>query len=203
MSNDLEATEKDLSPAMLACLPKERLAIEYRMQGFNFSVSVAKAGYGVGSTPEVLAKIAYRLFRRDRVLEAMLEQAKVTLRNNTPEALEALRDILGDRQHKDRLRASLAVLEHSVGAPVQKIDVSHTHTIVDPDQQAIAYLRYLMTLNVSEQTLLDALGPVGLPRYRAAMLAEDKAKLPVIEADYVELDPDLLELEQLMGGPNE
>jgi hypothetical protein len=197
MSDELTDDVSDLSPTLAACLPKERLAIEYRLEGHGFAESCPRAGYGLpGSTPETLAKIGYRLFRRDRVLAALLEEAKKNLRNSAPEALRAVRQILSDEHHRDRFKAISLVLDRS-DAVVTKIDATVTHKF-DPVKITLELLTGYKKAGWTKEMLLTEFSPFELAHFEG-LLAHDAP----IEAEYKEVpapyDEDLADLQRLLG----
>ena len=65
------------------------------------------AGY-----PASWAGIAsHRLLRRPRVMRAIEEESKRLVRALGPQAIQVIKEILDDREHKDRLKAARTVLE--------------------------------------------------------------------------------------------
>jgi hypothetical protein len=201
--NELAEAEdiSDLSATLAACLPKERLAIEFRLDGNSMAQSCKLAGYGLpGSTNETLAKIAYRLFRRDRVLAALLEECKKSLRNNAPEALKAAREILADAHHRDRYKIIALTLDRS-DQVVSRADINVKVEVVDHAAEAVQQLRILRDLGTTHDKLEEFFGHSGLPHYER-LLAEDDAKR-AISVEFTEIktsnDAELDAVDALLG----
>src|SRR6516225_7272139 len=54
---------------------------------------------------------AHRMLRRPRVMRAIEEESKRLVRALGPQAIKVIKEILDDREHKDRLKAARTVLE--------------------------------------------------------------------------------------------
>lgn len=179
-------------PAMSALSEKEQVFVEAYMSNKSGSEACRIAGYGNDegtSTPETMAKIAYRLVHRDRIIAAFTEVSKQAVRKLVPQALQAMSDIVNDRHGKDRFNAARFLLaKHE--PEVTKIDAHVTHEIVDHTAEAIAQLRALKQLQVPQAKLLEVFGYGGLQKYEQALALEDKRNA-AIEVEFSEIvDPD-------------
>jgi hypothetical protein len=182
----------ELTDVEAACTPGERRFVYWLMQlppKHGFQAQAARlSGYGKHSTPTVLNGIVQDLLRKPRVIDLISEVTRKTLRTSAPHALAAVREILSDPLHKDRLRAANVVLER-IDPTVARLDVNVKHELIDRDKEAVAYLRKLLALGVSREKLEAELGYSDLPRYERLLALEDASKAaPVIEADYVATD---------------
>src|SRR6266536_5124992 len=107
--------ESELGPALRECTVQERRFIHALFDGKPGHGSGARAaraaGYGKGdgsSSPQTMARIANRLFNRQRVSDAIKEQTRRLLRAEAPMAVHVVREIMKDQDHKDRLKAANA-----------------------------------------------------------------------------------------------
>jgi hypothetical protein len=170
---------EELDPIEAACLPKERafVAALLSMPEPNAAEAARLAGYGVdGSTAETYAKIAYRLQRRDRVLELLKHETKKVIRTLAPTALQTLKQIMTSSSHKDQLRASLSVLDR-IDPLETKHSVEVTHKI-DHQAEELAHYRKLVTEGAPRAVFIFMFGANGLERIEALVAKEDQAKLP-------------------------
>ena len=95
-----------------------------------------------------------------------------------------MREIIGDPEHRDRLKAAQTILER-IEPTLSRIDVSVKHEIIDRDGEAVSYLRKLRELGVSREKMEEELGYSDLPRYERLLQLEDaKNGAPVIDAEY-------------------
>src|SRR5262249_9665056 len=155
----------------------------------GFRVQAAKlAGYGKISTPHVLNSIAQDLLSKRRVIELIEEVTRKQIRSSAPEAIAAVREIIADPEHRDRLKAAQTILER-IEPTLQRLDVRVKHEAVDRDGEAVAYLRKLRALGGSREKLGQEVGFPDLTRYERLLELEDaKNALPVIEADYAVIE---------------
>ncbi len=163
----------DYGPAMTACLPKERAFVLALLDGKTGAQAARQAGYGVeGSTAETFARIAHRTLTRNRVIEALAEQSRKTIRSLAPSAIQAVKDILTTTNHKDRAKVALNVIER-VDPTVQRVDAHVTHEIVDHRQEALTQLRALKALGVTREKLIELFGFTGLPMLEQQLERQD------------------------------
>jgi len=107
-----------------------------------------------------------------------------SIRATAPQALAAVREIIADPDHRDRLKAAQTILER-VEPTMQRLDVRVQHQVIDRDAEAVAYLRKLKALGVSREKMEAELGYSDLPRYEKLLQLEDARNAePVIDGDY-------------------
>jgi len=106
----------------------------------RYARAARAAGFGKDSTPENVAKIAWRMAHDDRMIAAIGEESRKYLRSAHPEAVAAILALVRNKNHRDHMRAITEVLSRS-DPIVTKQDISVVHKIVDPDQEALEELR--------------------------------------------------------------
>lgn len=189
------AIEGELSAVEAACSARERRFVHWL---FNlppkrgYQVRAARlAGYGKNSTPHVVNSITQEMLRQQRVVDLMAEVTKKMIRSEAPLAIQAVREMIADVEHRDRLKAANVILER-IEPTMQRIEHRVTHEIVDRDAESVAYLRKLKGLGVSREKMEQELGYSDLPRYERLLEIEDAKKAPVIDAEFavVEDKPD-------------
>jgi hypothetical protein len=189
IAKQIAELEGPLSAAEAACSARERRFVYWLLNlppKKGFRVRAARlAGFGEDSTPHVLNSIAQTLLAQQRITDLIVEVTRKQIRSSAPEALAAVREIIADPEHRDRLKAAQTILER-VEPTMQRIDVSVKHEVVDRDGEAVAYLRKLKELGVSRSKMEDELGYSDLPRYERLLELEDAKRVaaPVIDADY-------------------
>jgi hypothetical protein len=195
IAKQIAELEGPLSAAEAACSARERRFVYWLLNlppKKGFRVQAARlAGFGKDSTPHVLNSIAQTLLAQQRITDLIVEVTRKQIRSSAPEALTAVREIIADPDHRDRLKAAQTILER-VEPTMQRIDVSVKHEVVDRDGEAVAYLRKLKELGVSRSKMEDELGYSDLPRYERLLELEDakRAAAPVIDAEYSVFDED-------------
>jgi hypothetical protein len=130
-------------------------------------------------------KAAWRLMTSPKIQRAVAEEAQNFIRMTGPAAAQMLNRLVLDSSHRDHARGIAMVLDRV--APIETkhvIDVRHHRTL---DEEALAALGTLRTMNAPRELLIEFFGEAGLRRYEA--LAADTAK-PVIEAEAVEVKHD-------------
>jgi len=182
--------EGPLSAAEAACSARERRFVYWLLNlppKKGFRVRAARlSGFGESSTPHVLNSLVQALLGQQRIIDLIVEVTRKQIRSSAPEALAAVREIIADPTHRDRLKAAQTILER-IEPTMQRIDVSVKHEVVDRDGEAVAYLRKLKSLNVSREKLEEELGYSDLPRYERLLELEDakRAIKPMIDvSDY-------------------
>jgi hypothetical protein len=180
--------EGPLSSCEAACSARERRFVYWLLNlppKKGFRVRAARlSGFGADSTPHVLNSLVQALLSQQRIIDLIVEVTRKQIRSSAPEALAAVREIIGDPTHRDRLKAAGMILER-IEPTMQRIDVSVKHEVVDRDGEAVAYLRKLKELNVSREKLEEELGFSALPRLERLLELEDaKRAAPVIDAEY-------------------
>ena len=154
----------------------------------RYANAARAAGFGKNSTPTNLAKIAWRMAHDDRVIAAVASESRRLLRGGHPEAVNALHNIIRDPQHRDHGRAVLALLDR-VDPVVSKQDISVTHRVIDPDQEALEELRALRQLGVSREVMIQNFGGNGLARLErleAADNARRATEAKMIEGEVID-----------------
>ncbi len=180
--------QHDLTAAEAACSPMERRFCHWLMQlppKTGFRVQAARlAGY-TETSPHNLNSIAQDLLNRQRVIDLISEITRKTIRTSAPQAIAAVHEIMGDPEHRDRLKAANLVLER-IDPTIQRLDVNVKHEVVDRDKEMVNYLRKLKALGVSREKLEEELGYSDLPRYERLLMLEDAAKsgAQTIEGEY-------------------
>jgi hypothetical protein len=124
------------------------------------------AGLGKGSTTLNQAREAYKLLHDERVIAAILEEGKKTLRAAVPEATHAALDILRDKKHKDRAKVALNFIERA-DPTVTRHDLHVVRKVIDPDEEALEELQALRRLGTTREKLLELYGANGLDRLEA------------------------------------
>ena len=188
-----DEVEGQLSEREAACSPMERRFVHWLMNlppKHGFRVRAARlAGYGKNSSPHVVNSIAQDLLAKQNVVNLIEEVTRKQIRSAAPEAIAAVREIIADPQHRDRLKAATVILER-IEPTLQRLDVHVKHEVVDRDAEAVAYLRKLKALGVERSKLEEELGYSDLPRYERLLELEDakNAMAPVIDADYAAVE---------------
>jgi hypothetical protein len=183
--------EGPLSAAEAACSARERRFVYWLLNlppKKGFRVRAARlAGFGAkfSSSPHNVNSIAQALLSQQRIIDLIVEVTKKQIRSSAPEALAAVREIIADSAHRDRLKAAQTILER-VEPTMQRVDVNVRHEVVDRDGEAVSYLRKLKSLGVSREKLEEELGFSDLPRYERLLQLEDakRAAAPVIDVEY-------------------
>jgi phage terminase small subunit len=185
--------EADLSACEAACTPMERRFVYWLMNlppKRGFRVQAAKlAGYGkLGrngqpSSAHNMNSIAQDLLSKQKIIDLITEVTKKQIRSAAPEALAAVREIIADTEHRDRLKAASVILER-VEPTMQRFDVRVQHQVVDRNAEAVAYLRKLKALGVSREKMEQELGYSDLPRYERLLELEDAKNAVPIDAEF-------------------
>lgn len=168
---------------------KEREFVMRFIDTNNGAAAARHAGYGNpdgSSSPETMARIAYRLLHTDRIIEAIRALLKRDIRTLGPAAHKAMKQILETPYHKDQARVAIAIADR-LDPPVQKIEgeFKHTHTL-DHEAEALNQLRSLKALGVAREKLAEVFGQFGLERLEAKLEPE-----PIdVEFSEVGRDPD-------------
>lgn len=165
---------------------------QYLMQPAGYgalSAAARLAGFGKNSTPENLAKIAWRMSRDERMIAAIAEESQKIIRVAGPEAANALVNLIRDPTHREHGRAVQIAIDRFYPA-VTRHDVNVTHKVLEPDQEALEELRALRALGTAREKLIELFGGNGLDRLERLEAADnarraDNAKL--IESNYAEV----------------
>jgi hypothetical protein len=113
---------KSLGPAMRA-LPSDRwraaAVARFMVQpgrGGGNTAACRIAGFG-STTPGSMKVVAYNVFHDPRMIAALHELGEQFLRGGVPDAIAVVHEIMGDKRHKDRLKAAQVIINYA--HPVQ------------------------------------------------------------------------------------
>jgi hypothetical protein len=185
LSAEMRALPNDAWRAFCYALVTDR----GRIHGL-YARAARTAGFGKNSTNASLAKRAHDIAHDERMIAAVAVEGRRRLRMGHPIAVNNLLTIAGNSKHKDQMRAISEILARS-DPVISKQDISVTHRVVDPDQEALEELRALRQLGTPREKLLTLFGHNGLDRIEALEAADtsrraDSAK--VIEGKVVEME---------------
>jgi hypothetical protein len=184
--------EPGLGPAMSELRPAHQ---EFVRQLFHQKPGLGLQTRALRAVPELAGarknaadhrKAAWRLMTSPKIQKAVAEEAQNFIRSTGPAAAQMLNRLVLDAQHRDHARGIQMVLDRV--APIETkhtIDVRHRNLTLD--EEALAALGTLRTMNAPRQLLIEFFGEAGLRRYEA--LAADAAK-PVIETTATEVKHD-------------
>jgi hypothetical protein len=178
----------EYGPAMRALSARQRSFVEFLIvepptHGAQ-TRAARRAGYGNARTkPITLAKISSRLVRNDKILAGINEEARKLLRAGGLEATKALLALVHDPSHKDHARGIAMTLART-DPEIERHDINVTHTVLDPDQEALEELWALRQLGTPRDKLLELFGGNGLARLEQLEAADTErraAKAKVID----------------------
>ena len=160
----------------------------------------AKAAQLAGYPASWAGIASHRLLRRPRVMRAIEEESKRLVRALGPQAIKVIKEILDDREHKDRLKAARTVLER---VDPTFLGVQHKHRVdvaVEPSgvELALKMLRVMRELHVPIEVQRERLGVNLFPELVAMLDGETvngSGKAPeseplMIESAVVVAEPD-------------
>jgi hypothetical protein len=135
-----------------------------------------------------MTHMAWKLMRDDRIIAAIAEEARKLLRSGAPEAVRAVLNGVRNPEHKDHGRFVMAVLDRS--DPVEtRQQIAVTHTIIDPDTEALEELRACLALKTPHEKLLEMFGgnrlPLLLEQLEAADTERRASKAKVVEGEVI------------------
>jgi hypothetical protein len=175
-----EVTE--FGPAMLAICDRWRTFVMHFVVCGVGAEAIRRAGFGTAtSTPDNDANQAYRLLGDARIQAAVAEETTRWYRIAAAKAVREVHRILDDPKAKDadKLRAAdgiIARLDPIVTGMAVRVEHEHTHRI-DHGKAAVESLRWMKSMGVSREKLLEYFGHSGLSRYER-MLHEENEKAP-------------------------
>jgi hypothetical protein len=187
MTKHLPAKDDDasLGPAMRdLCNERQRLFVENLFKEKSAAAAARAAGYGENSSALTVANIAHNLLSNPKVVAAINEQVKLRLRAEGAKAVRVVQEIMDDVASKDRLKAANLILER-IDPVAQRVEVEHTHKI-DTTAERLEQLRFLKSLNVAREKLLEVFGSNGLDHYEQLLIEQDK-KSAVVDAEFTEI----------------
>jgi phage terminase small subunit len=130
-SPDIE--DGELGPAMKALPPRRRAFVDYVVTTGDpvWTNAVVNAGYT--SNRDAAAVTAHRLSHDPRITAAIREESVRRVNLHLPLAIRTIIDIAGNPQHKDALKAALAVAGMSGLSPVSRTEhhVVHHDSLMD------------------------------------------------------------------------
>ena len=144
------------------------------------TAAVRAAGFGNEegtTTPSSLKQTAFKIFHDPRMLEALHELGEQYLKQGVPDAIAVVYEIMGDKKHKDRLKAAMGIINfaHPVET-MHRVTVEH----VSVDQEALAALQTMKTIvKATRQQLVDYFGSEFAVRRYENMLAESAKVIEV------------------------
>jgi phage terminase small subunit len=168
-----EIDERGLGPAMAALTEKQRrfvLELWHGPVGYGSAVRAARAAGYSGNKPTLCVR-ATQLLQSASVQAALREIGGKHIRIEAFEAIKTTAQIARDINHKDCLKAALALLDRGGFAA----ETHHTITVehVDHDAEAVGELRTLKSLGVVRERLEELFGKNGLTRYERLLALED------------------------------
>jgi hypothetical protein len=201
VKSEPEADGEHYGPAMLALKDdRERNFVIALFEAHSAAEAMRIAGYAVGGTPETHTRMASRKKTLPRIVDAMMEHQRALIRTEGPAALDVVRSVMRDITHKDRLKAAALVLDRTDMA-ITRQDITVKHEVVDRDAEGVLELRAILSLGPIDRIKLENLFGYGrLMKLEARMSDEDKGKLPILTASFVEIDT---ELENLLKDCND
>jgi hypothetical protein len=127
---------EDLGPCMLALTPKQRaFVMELRAgpAGYGSEVRACRAaGYGANSSDGATRVIAHNVLHNPKVQEALREVGVRIIRAEAFQSIKNTAAIANDREHRDCLKANLALLDRG-GFAVETVH----HVTVERSQEMI------------------------------------------------------------------
>ncbi len=185
----------ELGPAMRA-LPNERwrqFVYLYVTGRPTRGAAEAYRAAGFGSTKPIdQARDAFKLLCDERIMAAVAELSKKHYRGAIPEAVQAVREIINDPNHRDRARVSMALIDRAdpiVGK--HQLEITGRVTL-GADEEALEELRAARHLGVTREKLIELFGGNELPRLeRLEAVKAERAK--IIDAEVIGADAQLVE----------
>lgn len=170
--------DDELGPAMLALSPTRRrfvMELAHGPSGYGSDVRAARAAGYTGDDGAVKVS-AHKALHNAKVQEALREVGGKLIRASAFAAIRQTERIANDIEHRDCLRACLALMDRGGFA----VETHHTVTVEHKslDDQALEALHAMRTLKASREQLEQMFGKNGLLRYEN--MAAEKAT-PVIE----------------------
>ncbi len=152
-----------------------------------FEVTSGKdAAVAAGKIAGYADSTARALARDKHIVAAVEELARQRLTLDVPLALDTLRDAMGERFGKDKVKAAQILLDRVLPT---KQEIKVETTVIDRTQQSIDYLAHLIAKGASEEMLLNEFGPAGLERHRKMLEAREKAKPIDVSFEVIEEKP--------------
>jgi phage terminase small subunit len=184
---------RGLGVAMKALTPKHRRFVVSYCENLEkhgrLAAAARAAGYGLASEPATVAVIAQQIAHRDDVIAAIKEYSAKQLRQLAPDAVQTVTQILKDPLHKDRLKAANVVLSRA-DPEIQKVETTVEIT-GDHKRDALEHLKHLKSIGATREMLEKEFGFSGLGYYEDLLAKDEAAKLPVVDAEFTEIEPEI------------
>jgi phage terminase small subunit len=152
--------------------PKERIFVDRYLALSGKRGAGKQAAEAAGYPASWSAIAAHRLLRRPRVMRAIEEESKRLVRALGPQAIKVIKEILDDREHKDRLKAARTVLERIDPAFVGFQHQHHVEVVESGVETALKILRIMRELQVPIEVQRERLGPNLFPQLEAMLDGE-------------------------------
>jgi hypothetical protein len=180
-------TYGEMGEAMRA-LPNERWRdfVRYYLTGKPLrgaAEAYRRAGFQAGDTLND-ARNAYQLLHDDRMQRALAEESRKHYRAAIPGAVEAVKEILADPDHKDRARIAQGLLDR-VDPLITRHEMGVTHRVLSADDEALEELRAARHLGASREKLIELFGGNYLPKLEQ-MEAQKAAAAKIVNGETID-----------------
>lgn len=157
--------DDELGPAMLALTPRRRqfvMELARGPMGYGSEVRAARAA-GYSGNDDVLWTATTKIIHNQKVQDALREVGGKMIRASAFGAIRNTERIANDLDHKDCLKANLALMDRGGFA----VETHHTVTVEHKslDDQALEALRTMRMLKATRKQLEEFFSPAGLLRY--------------------------------------
>jgi hypothetical protein len=132
-----------------------------------------KAGFGTARTrPNIVANHCHKMMRDERMVAAIGEESRKLLRAGAPEVVKAALNMVRNPEHPGHARAVSMLLDRTDPITTHH-DMTVTHRVVDPDQEALEEMRAARALGADRRKLIELFGPNGLDRLEILEAADN------------------------------
>jgi hypothetical protein len=153
--------------------PKESIFVDRYLALGGARGAGKKAAQLAGYPASWAAWASHRMLRRPRVMRAIEQESKRLVRALGPQAIKVIKEILDDREHKDRLKAARTVLER---VDPTFLGVQHQHhvdvAVESGIETALRMLKTLRALKVPIEVQREKLGHNLFPQLEAMLDGE-------------------------------
>lgn len=182
-------TYGELGEAMRA-LPNEKWRdfVRYYLTGKPLrgaAEAYRKAGFQARDTLND-ARNAYQLLHDDRMQRAIAEESREHYRAPIPGAVEAVKEILADPDHKDRARVAQGLLDR-VDPLITRHELGVTHRVLSADDEALEELKAARHLGASREKLLELFGGNYLPKLEQ-LEAQKAVSAKLVKGETIDAD---------------
>jgi hypothetical protein len=184
---------EDLGPAMQACTIGERAWVIAKIETGASNAECARlAGYS--DTGESAKTMGYVMAHRQRVQEALLEQARKLLRNEGPKSVKLLATVRDNprAEDKDRIKAAVELLNRAGMSAVTESHLTVTHELLTDAQKDQRILTLAAELGLSEDVARKMLiAPADMDKNAHIVEAEfEEVREPISPEERAALDHD-------------